>query len=243
MILNDLGFIITDTPRAYIYLQVLKKNNILPSYILYLKKKEKDEIPEFKNIYKYNYKVPKKFHNICGKTISTKLDLLNQIEKLKIKYDVYKTTNVHNSFVIKRITSRKEKNFIYAGYGGIILKKNLLNTKKNFIHIHGGYLPNYKGSTTNYYSILEEKLIGASSIFMNSKIDSGPILQRYKFKMPSKKIDMDNFYDSLIRSVVLIRTLENYIKNKKWKFLSIKERKENKFYIIHPVLKHVAILS
>ena len=48
---------------------------------------------------------------------------------------------------------------IYSGYGGVILKEKVLSQGKKFLHVHGGFLPQYKGSTTNYYSILNEGYI------------------------------------------------------------------------------------
>ena len=43
-----------------------------------------------------------------------------------------------------------------------------LNIEKKFLHVHGGYLPDYKGSTTNYYSLINENTIGASAIFLTT---------------------------------------------------------------------------
>ena len=54
---------------------------------------------------------------------------------------------------------------IYSGYGGGIIGKRLLGIDKKFLHVHGGYLPDYPGSTTNYFSILKEDKVGASAIF------------------------------------------------------------------------------
>ena len=163
MILNNFGFIITDTPRSYIYLQVLINNNILPNYFIYLKNNRNKDLPESKKNKKNYYSVPSEFEKLCGKKININLNILNEIKKLNIKYDVYNTINIHKSFVINKIISRQEMNFIYSGYSGVILKKNILNTKKNFLHIHGGFLPKYKGSTTNYYSMLNDNSIGASA--------------------------------------------------------------------------------
>ena len=50
-----------------------------------------------------------------------------------------------------------------------------------FLHIHGGYVPAFKGSTTNYYSLLAEGQLGASAIFLTEDLDSGPKLHRQKF--------------------------------------------------------------
>ena len=243
MILEDIGFIITDTPRSYIYLQILLKKKIYPNYILYLKNSNDKIIPEINKRNKYIYNTPKDFKKYFGSKISIQINLINEIKRLNINYDVYKSTNIHNKNIIKKILSRNEKTFIYSGYSGVILKKSILNTKKNFLHVHGGYLPKFKGSTTNYFSILEENTIGASAIFMNEKIDDGPILFRSKFNLPKKKIEIDFFYDSLIRAIVLFKTLKLYSREKKWPKASKTNSKFKNYYIIHPLLKHIAILK
>ena len=243
MIIKDLAFIITDTPRAYIYLQILIKNNIFPNYFIYLQNHKNKNLPEINENKINKFVVPKEFKNICGKTILTDFDILSKIKKLNISYNIYKTTNIHNSNIIKKIQSRTENTFIYAGYSGVILKKNILDTNKNFLHIHGGHLPKYKGSTTNYYSILEENTIGASAIFLNQKIDSGKILMSSKFKVPKKKYEIDDFYDSFVRGIVLLKTIKFYYKNNKWPIKKVNKLNHKNYYIIHPLLKHIAILS
>ena len=45
-----------------------------------------------------------------------------------------------------------------------ILRK-ILSLEKYYLHIHGGPLPQYRGSTTKYYSLLKSNTVGASAIF------------------------------------------------------------------------------
>ena len=45
---------------------------------------------------------------------------------------------------------------LYPGKKGVIKDQSLLK-KKFFLHSHSGKLPEYKGSTTIYYSLLKEK--------------------------------------------------------------------------------------
>ena len=71
---------------------------------------------------------------------------------------------------------------IFSGYPGEIVPPELVNNC-NFIHAHGGILPNYKGSTANYYSFIETKTVGASVISMNSEIDAGNILDEIEFRL------------------------------------------------------------
>lgn len=243
MILEDLGFIFTDTPRSYIYLQILLKKRIYPNYILYLQNSNNKKIPEINKKNKYTYNTPKEFKKYFGSKVKIKINPIDEIKKFKINYDIYKSTNIHNKNIIKKILSRNEKTFIYSGYSGVILKKNILNTQKNFLHVHGGYLPKFKGSTTNYFSILEENTIGASAIFLNEKIDEGPILFRSKFNLPKNKLEIDFFYDSLIRAIVLFKTLKLYNKKGRWPKLGKVNSNFKNYYIIHPLLKHIAILK
>ena len=56
---------------------------------------------------------------------------------------------------------------IYSGSGGVILREKLLGCGKLFLHIHGGYVPDYRGSTTFYYSILSGDRMGATALWMS----------------------------------------------------------------------------
>ena len=63
-----------------------------------------------------------------------------------------------------------------------------------------------------------------------------------KFSPPKNCINIDHIFDSAARSKVLIETLKDYLINKK---LVLKDYCENSetFYIVHPVIKHLAILK
>jgi methionyl-tRNA formyltransferase len=104
-------------------------------------------------------------------------------------------------------------------------------------------LPHYRGSTTNYYSLIKENFLGASSLFLTSNIDEGHILIREKFLPPQDRNDIDHNYDSKIRSIVLIKTLKKYIELSSWDFGVEDNEKGEYYYIIHPVLKHLAIID
>ena len=103
--------------------------------------------------------------------------------------------------------------------------------REKFLHVHGGFLPDYKGSTTNYYSLLAEGSVGATAIFLTVEIDSGPILNRCKFPVPPDTLEIDHIYDSAARAKVLIQTLKEY--QEKGEFSCLKRIKLAKLiYII-----------
>ena len=76
---------------------------------------------------------------------------------------------------------------------------------------------------------------------MNKGLDTGDIIYQKKFLKPSHQF-IDDVYDANIRSETLIDILKNnYLeKNQTTKQDKIEG---NTYFIIHPVLKHIAILK
>lgn len=213
-----------DTTRTRYYLDQLIKNDLLPGYILLLLNSDKELLPGQKNS-------------------AVEGGIIQLLDNMKIKYDIAPNGNINSPEVVSLISSRAEQVFIFSGFGGALLRNNILSIGKKFLHVHGGYLPDYKGSTTNYYSLIDENTIGASSIFLTNEIDGGPVLIRRKFSAPKDRSEIDHIYDSEARSKVLIETLNNYAKYGKWNFELGNNKGGETFYIIHPVLKHLAILG
>lgn len=224
MYLKDIAMIAADTSRTLFYLTKLLENDLLPNFVI-LFLNESDSLKPGQN------------------NIDTKNELLDLLRKEKIMFHVAENNDINSNEVISLVKERKESFFIYSGFGGVLLRDGILDTGKNFLHVHGGDLPNYKGSTTNYYSLINDNAIGASSIFLTKDIDCGPVIMRKKFPPPTDRTLVDHIHDSAARSNVLIETLKRYISNGKFEF----ELEENKggetFYIIHPVLKHISILG
>ena len=213
-----------DTTRTKLYLTELIKNNLLPNYILLLLTDEGKMLPGQKDL-------------------DTRNELITLIVGAGIEYGIASNSDINSDEVIKEIERRSEVVFIFSGYGGVLLKSKILGTNKKFLHIHGGYLPNYKGSTTNYYNLIQDNEMGASAIFLTKKIDCGPILLRKKFPAPKDRSKLDHISDSAVRATVLIECLQNYVCSGTWDFEVEENYGGEVFYIIHPVLKHLAILG
>ena len=113
-----------------------------------------------------------------------------------------------------------------------------------FIHIHPGIVPEYKGSTPIYYSILKEDKCGATAFFMNEEIDSGEIIMQKEFDMPLPDEDIDYYYDCTMRATLLKDILDIYVTKDEFpKEALLRHVNEEAYFIIHPVLKHIAILK
>ena len=131
---------------------------------------------------------------------------------------------------------------IYSGFGGQLVHTRTLQTAPAFLHIHSGWLPDYRGSTTLYYAILEGNKCGVSAILLNEKIDQGPVIARRYYDWQAPASDIDHLYDGAIRADLLIRVMRSWLKDESLKpELTQRSTDGRTFYVIHPVLKHLAL--
>ena len=229
----DFSMILAKNNRSKAYIQNLIKHNIFPKKVIILKN---DDFLSEHTIYdKFmfkNQKFIKKINDIGE--FDEKEDIEVTLKKYNINY-FFTNKDINSEIAINDIKSLPTKYIIYSGFGGVILKQ-ALDIDKKFIHVHPGILPKYKGSTTIYYSYLNEKKFGASVIIFNKDIDSGEILYQKEFIIKEKNIDFDYILDPLIRANTLVEFL------KKDLYKKVQEQEGNTFYITHPILKHLAIL-
>jgi methionyl-tRNA formyltransferase len=245
MRLSDIGMIAGDTLRSRAYLQALARNNLLPNYVLLLENESEKPLPG---------QLVETQHQFEDQPIET-VDCWSEayfdstqpikilLDDLKVPFQASTTSDINDPALIDIIRRRSESVFIYSGFGGALLRNDILSTSKRFLHVHGGYLPEYKGSTTNYYSLLVEDSLGSSAIFLNDEIDCGPVLLRMKFQPPKYRQSIDYIYDSAARAKVLVEVLQDYSMRNEWKFELPDNTGGETYFIIHPVLKHIAILK
>lgn len=221
------GIILTNDSRSKAYIQKLIKNNItLDSYILMnnnIKENFSEEI--IKNAQKFGFDVSKQVKHIL-------------LEK-NIHFKEFNFVDINHPELIDYLKNDICDYFIFTGGG--ILKKEILNLPTKFIHIHPGIVPNYRGSTCFYYSIINEKNAGVTAFIMDENLDTGKIIYQKKFDKPDHKF-IDEIFDPHIRSEVLI---DIFCKNllEKEEFKEQDSKTGETYFIIHPVLKHIAILS
>ena len=178
---NNFGAILSNTVRSFVYLDNFLKYKTIPKLII----------------------------------IYSKKNINQKIKKLLIKVDcnikIIKSDNVNFTNIGKIVLTSKIDNFIFSGYPGEIVKNKIFLNKINLIHSHSGLIPKYMGSTTIYYSILNEKKIHCSTFVMNKDVDQGTILLIKRYNLP-RKHKVDN-YDHIIRAKNLISLINQ--KNKK----------------------------
>ena len=206
---DNFSIVISNTERSIYYLRELEDNNFFPKNIIYL-----DDL----------------IANKISKFIKKKITFFNS-----------STLKIFNQKIIDRrvanfLINTKPKNIIYSGYPGIIIKQKKLLNNKNLIHAHPGKLPEYKGSTTIYYSLLREKKIYCSTIILNEKIDSGKILMNREYPLLKNMKLIDKDYDNFIRSKNIIL----FLKNMKKKYFK-RNLSSLPYYVIHPILRSIVL--
>ena len=130
---------------------------------------------------------------------------------------------------------------IYSGYGGQLVSPEILDCGIPFLHAHSGWLPDYPGSTTIYYSILNGDDCGVSAILLTPNIDDGPVVIQKHYPTPPKDVDIDYFYDPAIRADLMAEALSDW-NNKTVLLEGLGQSQDLKtaYCVIHPCLKHMA---
>lgn len=228
MILDDVACILAMTTRSKAYVCEMIKQQILPSFFLVMEQKEEFTMEKEKGGDENRY-----FESV--KTMQQLLD------KSKVPYEVVETKDINGELMCEKIRNLDQKYLIYSGYGGAILKPFLFELGKKFLHVHAGLLPKFRGSTTAYYSLLEKNRIGATAIFLEKEIDAGKIIASEVFPPPEDRTLIDYYYEPYVRAKVLVKALRLYAETGEFPETSQIEESET-YFIIHPVLKHIAIM-
>lgn len=208
--MNKFAVLASVSDRTFTYLSIFKNANLNPRLII-LYGDDRNT-----NLYK---KIKNKFNNI--KFIKSKIASNKKIKQL--------------------LSSIKVELIIYIGFPGEILKiKFFNNLKVKFLHSHTGFLPNFKGSTTIYYSILSLGKIYCSTFIMSEKIDDGEIILIKEYPLPKKETTIEKDYDNEIRAKNFVYLFKGGVFKK---INGMKKGNEYKsyYYIAHPVLRNLTL--
>lgn len=124
--------------------------------------------------------------------------------------------------------------------GGGIMKPALLEAGPRWIHVHPGRLPDQRGSTCIYWSLLLDQRIHATAFHLEPGLDTGPVLAAGSFEPPRLPLAYDHGVDAWLRAQVLRQALESLRDHPDRPARPQPRDGGQLFYIIHPVLKHLA---
>ena len=164
---------------------------------------------------------------------------------VRLGWDLHRLAadSVNAPEVKSELQSLQPELVIYSGFGGQIVKGDVLHCSGPFLHMHPGWLPEFRGSTTVYYSWLLENNTGVSAILLEEKIDTGPIIDRQRYPAPPQGVDVDYLYDTVIRADLLARVMKKYDEQDGQLSTKPQPAEGRNYYVIHPLLKHLALLA
>jgi methionyl-tRNA formyltransferase len=234
MKLRNVVFLGGYTSRSQAYVQSLLRTELIPSNVILYgssktvcgePKKSVDKLDDFRRMMLPDLSVP------IEQTVAEMCTTVSRIEG----------TDIESNELEIILESIKPELIIFSGYGGQIVSPRLCD-KFSFLHMHSGKLPEYRGSTTLYYSILLNKVCGVTALLLDPGIDTGLVVNYQSYPIPIPNIDIDREYDSAIRADLLAKTLSEYVNND-LQLRALKQSKTSKghYYVIHPVLKNIAI--
>lgn len=174
--------------------------------------------------------------------VYSKNKITSQLNKQLINrnFTIIYNNNINCKAIEKKILNSPEKHFLFSGYPAQIIQNKKLLKKKIIFHSHSGKLPYYKGSTTIFYSILNENSICCSTFRMNDQLDNGNIYLVKKYNFNKKIFKKFNEFDNLIRIKNFCTVLKrNFSINNS----SVKKNKYNNYYIAHPIIRCLSKLS
>nr|WP_325185719.1 formyltransferase family protein [uncultured Oscillibacter sp.] len=232
MVLTDFACVLADTARSRAYIQTLLQHDMIPAKCLVMSEGAGVKISR---------EIPCKWD--AQQFFDLDESIFETMETHGISYKVVASRDINGDEMRSAIQEFPQQYILYSGYGGAILRPHLFRMGKRWIHVHAGILPFYRGSTTAYYSLLDCDKMGAAAIFLNERIDEGSVIASEEFPPPPRGEFVDYVYDPYIRAQVLVKALKSYIQNGEFHEMPQTAQGAETYYIIHPVLKHIAILG
>jgi|TARA_B100001167_G_C16761011_1_gene301400 methionyl-tRNA formyltransferase len=223
----SIGIILTPDCRSKAYIQKCIKQNIMFEYVIFMNDSRDEK--------QYN-------EDVIKISLESDFDISESVKdtliKNKIDFKEFSFVNINDVRLIEHIKKLDCNYWIFSGGG--ILKNEILSLQTKFIHLHPGIVPKYRGSTCFYYSILNGDEVGVTCFVMNEGIDTGNIVLQKTFSKPNH-VYLDEVFDPHIRSETLLEMMKCE-KNMEKSIIQDVTKGET-YYIIHPVLKHIAILK
>lgn len=232
--LHGVVLLAAQTARSQAYIQALVANGLHPEKVILLGEEVSSAADtSISNVIQHGILLP----NLAESIIQT-------CSRANIEVSLCGSVDANSEECASCILDAKPLVVIYSGVGGQIVSERTLALGPKFLHMHSGWLSQYRGSTTLYYALLKEDLPGVTALLLDRMIDTGPIVAQKHYPPPSLEMDIDRVYDSAIRADLLVEVMRHYIKVGELSSVMNQNPEEGEtYYVIHPVLKHLAILS
>ena len=230
-----LGFIYFPGPRATAYLNVLRDLDIAVDTIIVMKN-DKEYIEGLaqeaqRNNYKDHY-------------FDISYDLQHYIQEYNVKVLTTEASHINDVALSKVILDNDIRDWIFSGGG--ILKPHLFQQDKRYIHVHPGKVPDFRGSTCFYYSVLHDLSLASTAFFMSQRLDDGENLAMTEFSLnlqitEQMPLFFDYILDPWIRAISLKKVLSSILNGKLETLHTPSPDSNRTYYVMHPILRNLAL--
>ncbi len=233
MRLDGVALLAAPTTRSQAYLQALVANELYPDHVIGMGEPATESIDAATDRMWQGVALPN-----LGESLSITCG------RAGIPLVVCNVKDVNTAEAVHAVREIGPRIVIYSGYGGQIIADEMLDCGPQFLHVHSGWLPEYRGSTTIYYALLNGEDPGVTALILDRNIDTGPIVARRRYPKPYRGLDIDRVYDPAIRADLLVQVMAGYARSGLLPSLESQTWEEGiNYYVIHPVLKHLAVLT
>ncbi|MBI5544240.1 MAG: hypothetical protein HY901_10150 [Deltaproteobacteria bacterium] len=152
--------------------------------------------------------------------------------------------SINDPAVVAALASSGAALAIFAGRGGEIVSRSVLSQGVPLLHMHPGRLPEQRGSTTIYYSLLQGQPCAVSALLLAPEIDAGPLLASRTYPSIPSGVDVDVSFDCAIRADTMIGVLDVFRRTGNLPApIPADPSAGQLYYVVHPLLKHLALLA
>lgn len=144
--------------------------------------------------------------------------------------------------ILAAIAARAPRLLVFSGYPAQLVPGELI-ARWPVLHVHGGALPDYRGSTTIYYSLLNDQRPAVTALLVDGEIDTGRVVDRKTYPLPPAGVDIDYLYDSALRADLLAHCLRHWQEHGCLPPAQPQDGDGRSYYVIHPLLKRIALLG
>lgn len=230
-----IGILLQPSIRGMAYISMFRALNIYPEEVILMKGNigNLHEVRAEDNLFDYS-----------GQFFDLRYDLIDYVNNCGAHVINCSSNDINGTEIRKAIIDCSNEHFIFTGGG--ILHKNILSAGKKFIHVHPGIVPDYRGSTCFYYSILDRGTVGATAFIMDEHIDTGDTILCSEFRLnyrilSEQPLFIDYIVDPYIRAITLKKVLVHYLKHCTMTTHLQEPATKTAYYIAHPLLRHIAI--
>jgi len=230
--LSGLGLLLAPTMRSRAYAQMLASRGLSPDHVFHY------PAPEAVWTGERTVRVPLdedgRFFDFAPYETAAET-----VENAGWDHSTLPDTDINHESVRKILAESGLSVLVYSGMNKAIVSKETLECSPKLLHVHGGYLPDYRAATGFYFGLLETGRVGVSAIWLDQGFDTGDLVGRAWYP-GGHGLNVDAIVDPVARADLLANELESWLENGTFPAVPQTGVAEN-YFVIHPVLKHLAL--